>query len=340
MLWQNISGTIQVLYDRGIEPVIIAPQFAINDLDVEGIKPSVGFIPLASLCEVLTNRPKASICLARVSSIGDILLLLPVFYRIKEIFPLCHLFFASVRPYLSLVKYIDIVTPVEYKRIASMWFDFGYDFNLSVERAEGLGWGKEYHRSEIYAKLLGLALERYRFHLPYSSVEKDAVAQALKAKGYTGERLIGFQVKGAAPQRSLAIEKAKGIVSRLTSKGINVALFDASKDAGWEGDGIINLCGELSILELVAAVDRCDLVVSMDSGITHIAGALGKKNVALFACIPAKNRVKYPNCKVLDLASAYGCKPCWESGEKCGQRWSCLIEADENLIYDEIIAQL
>ena len=341
MLWLNETGLPRLLYDRDMEPVIIQPCFAISDLDVTGASPaSCGVSPVASLYGVLDQKPDADICLARVSSIGDVLLLFPVFYRIKELYPLCRISFASVQRYLPLVKYIDFIVPIEEKKMAFMEPDFGYDFNLTVERAERQGWGKNYHRSEIYARILGVDLAEYKFDLPYSDMERTMVADLLKRKGYTDGRLIGFQLRGANPSRSLPIDKVRRVIGMLASNGISIALLDGDRNAGWEGENIINLCGDMDALELAALIDRCDLAVSTDSGVTHIAGAVKKKNVAFFGCIPAENRVKYPNCVVIDLAREHGCEPCWENGERCGRKWSCLSEVNDKLIFDKVMEQL
>ena len=204
--------------------------------------------------------------------------------------------------------------------------------------AERQGWGKNYHRSEIYARILGIdLLADYKFALPYSDMEKARVSTLLQRKGYAGGPLIGFQLRGASASRSFPLEKVQRVIKTLVTKGLNVVLLDGDKNIGWEGKNIINLCGEVDVLELTALIDMCDLIVSTDSGVTHIAGAIGKPDLAFFGCIPAKNRVKYPNCRVIDLARAYGCEPCWEGGEKCGQRWSCLAEANEGFIVQEIL---
>jgi ADP-heptose:LPS heptosyltransferase len=327
-----------------VEPVLVRPGFSISDLDVKGARPQ-GFTPLTSIYEILDQKPNASICLARVSSIGDIILLFPVFYRIKELYPECRLSFASVRNYLTLIKYIDFIEPVEEKKIALELPDFGYDFNITVERAERQGWGKLYHRSEIYARILGIDIEEYRYAVPYSDVEKASVLNALHDNGYNNDddcgNVIGFQLRGASDSRSFPIDKVKRVIRRLAESGNKVILLDGDRNMGWSGENIINMCGAVDVLGLVALIDMCDLAVSTDSGVTHIAGAVGKTNVAFFGCIPAKNRVKYPNCCVVNLAKEWGCEnPCWESGERCGQNWSCLADADENMIFDRIMEQM
>ena len=338
MLWINKTGIPQIFYDPHIEPISVRPGFSINDLDAAGGRPK-GFSPLMSIYEILDQKPNASICLARVSSIGDILLLFPLFFRIRELYPECHLMFASVKRYLEFIKYIDFIEPVEEKKLNTIRPDFGYDFNITVERAERQGWGKLYHRSEIYAKIVGVSLEEhYTYTLPYSEIEKMKVLNLLQQKSYiSGPPLIGFQLRGASPQRTIPTEKLKRVINRLTGIGAAVVLLDGDKNIGWGGPNIINMCGELNVLELVAMVDMCDLVVSTDSGVTHIAGAINKKNIAFFGGIPAENRVRYPECIVVDLAGEFGCSPCWESGEKCVQGWDCLVRANEDLMYNRIV---
>lgn len=345
MLWVNKTGVNQVFYDNQIEPVSIRPVYAISDLDVNGVRPK-SFTPITSIYEILDQKPDASIRLVRVSSIGDILLLFPVFYRIKELYPECRLSFASVKRYLPLIKYIDFIEPVDEKKAGlANNIDFGYDFNLTIERAERYGWGKNFHRSEIYARILGIEIPEYRYTLPYSDVEKIEVLNIMKSKGYdevSADPIIGFQLRGANESRSFPLEKIKNVIKRLTETGIRTVLIDGDRNIGWEGTNIINMCGTVDVLGLAALIDMCDLAVSTDSGVTHLAGAVEKKNVAFFGCIPAKNRVKYPNCHVVDLAKEWGCESseCWEGGGRCGRQWSCLIDADENLIFDRITEQL
>jgi len=338
VLWHNRTGLIQVFYDSQIEPAYVKPGFAINDLDLPGV--ASGLTPVGSIYEIVAEKPDARICLARASSIGDIILMTPTLYRIRELFPLCRIFFATVDHYLPLFKHLEFVELIRNKLMEVYDFDVGYDFDLSLERAEGAGWGRQYHRSDIYARLLGLDLKEHRYDLPYPEAERQRATELLCSKGYRSGPLVGFQLRGASVQRSLPIEKVRTVVSRLAERGLQVVLLDSDGNAGWEAKNVLNLCGMLDTLGLFAVVDCCDLVVSTDSGITHVAGVLGKRNVAFFACVPAENRVKYPNCKVVDLARAHGCEPCWEGGGKCGQRWSCLAEADENLLCTEIIGEL
>jgi len=317
----------------------VKPQFAINDIDLAGVRSVPNFTPAESVVKILQRNPEASLCLVRTSSVGDILLMTPMFYRIKELFPLCRLLFATVPHYEPLFRYFDLIETVKIKLVEYQDYDFGYDFNLALERAERAGWGKQYHRSAIYARLLGLELTEYRYALAYSEKEKRMAEQILVSKGYTGGPLVAFQLRGASAQRSFPLSKAKRIIEKLSER-VQVALIDGDPSVGWTGSNVINLCGATGLLELAAVLDMCELVVSTDSGLTHMAGSLGKKNVAFFACIPSENRVRYPHCRVVDLATLHGCRPCWEDGDRCGRGWHCLQKADEGVVYERIMESL
>jgi heptosyltransferase-2 len=48
------------------------------------------------------------------------------------------------------------------------------------------------------------------------------------------------------------------------------------------GPDAIDLAGQLSLMETACAIDQCDLVLSNDTGLMHLAAALKKKTLAIF----------------------------------------------------------
>ncbi len=46
--------------------------------------------------------------------------------------------------------------------------------------------------------------------------------------------------------------------------------------------GAINLAGQTNIVELVGVLDRCNLLISNDTGPAHIAAALGRPTLTIF----------------------------------------------------------
>jgi len=91
---------------------------------------------------------------------------------------------------------------------------------------------------------------------------------------------------------------------------------------------LINLAGETGLREAMALISRCDLFISNDSGLMHLAGALDVPLIAIFGSTNPvttsppgeKSRVIYKNVS---------CSPCLK--KKCPTDFRCmdLIQADD-----------
>lgn len=80
-------------------------------------------------------------------------------------------------------------------------------------------------------------------------------------------------------------------------------------------DRIINTQGKLSIAESAAAIDQCSMVIANDTGLMHVADALGIPSVLIFGptsadlgCLPF-----HPLTEVLE--HQLWCRPCSKNGE-------------------------
>ncbi|MEP7199945.1 MAG: glycosyltransferase family 9 protein [Chloroflexota bacterium] len=83
-----------------------------------------------------------------------------------------------------------------------------------------------------------------------------------------------------------------------------------------QGEGsarLIDLSGQLTIGQLGALYRRCTLMIGNDSGVMHLANAVGTPTVALYG--PSDPRVYGPyNAKSLALWHEVGCNPCFVNG--------------------------
>lgn len=93
-----------------------------------------------------------------------------------------------------------------------------------------------------------------------------------------------------------------------------------------------NLCGMLNILESARIIDQSDLVLSTDTGCSHIADALNKRGLILFgATLVSKNGSL--NNGMVPLTSKKRCSPCQYSRfwNLCQER-DCLSYISPDLI--------
>jgi lipopolysaccharide heptosyltransferase II len=78
----------------------------------------------------------------------------------------------------------------------------------------------------------------------------------------------------------------------------------------------LDLCGRLDVLETAAVLERCDAVVTHDSGLLHVAEAMGRPVLALFgATAPQFGYAPYRDASRL-LHEPPPCNPCSKNGSR------------------------
>jgi ADP-heptose:LPS heptosyltransferase len=109
--------------------------------------------------------------------------------------------------------------------------------------------------------------------------------------------------------------------------------------------GTDNFSGQLETKELIALVSSCDLVISIDSGPVHIAGAVGTPIIGLFGAVNPCFRLP-PASTSVGLHSTVPCLFChhrspithWKSG--CPHNIRCMQELDVDTVFNAVSRQL
>lgn len=98
-----------------------------------------------------------------------------------------------------------------------------------------------------------------------------------------------------------------------------MALGESIRD-GFKGDAL-NTCGQLSLQEAAALMQQCNVVISNDTGLMHLAAALNKKLVAIFGSTTAELGF-FPNAtEQVILQRDLDCRPCSHVGRhKCPKK--------------------
>ncbi len=95
---------------------------------------------------------------------------------------------------------------------------------------------------------------------------------------------------------------------------------------------LINLAGKTTLKEAIHLIAQCDLFISNDSGLMHIAGALNIPTLAIFGSTNPTTTGPLGDKSVI-IRKAVSCSPCLK--ETCSKDFRCmkLISADE--VFDE-----
>ncbi len=112
-----------------------------------------------------------------------------------------------------------------------------------------------------------------------------------------------------------------------------------------EGDKerVTDFSGELSLLETAAAMQYCDVVVTNDSGLMHMASAMQRKIVALFgSTVREFGFYPYRAQAIVLEEEGVSCRPCSHIGRPaCPEgHFRCMMNISVERVHDALLRQL
>ena len=299
------------------------------------------------LQRITEGKEPLNICVIRtLGGIGDVLMSTPLLRALKHQFPNSELTYATdfkymggaLKDLLQHNPHIDKLIP--YQIALGQDYDFITDITTVAVGVENNNPRDCSNRIDLFAEHAGVDL-RETGYLPVYIITNEEVQWAKdKLAQYplrtSNCRRIGIQVRSSTSSRSLPIEKVRELAIMLAQHSyIQVFLFDSSHGNGpeenWNIAGLVPF-KDYGIRQVAALVNEMDLMICPDSGLLHIAGALGKKIVSLWAGTNYKARINYyPNA--IAIASEHlQCYPCFYAAAACSKKYTCL----DNLVVKEI----
>ena len=132
---------------------------------------------------------------------------------------------------------------------------------------------------------------KIRLFYPISEDDRQSVAERLEHQGVDrNERLIAIHPMTSDPRPWFPAKKFQSVANEIGRRYHWRTVWIGSSDETKEMDPLVtqlgephlNLVGELNLGELGALLERCKLLISMDSGPIHIAAAVGTPTVVIF----------------------------------------------------------
>jgi ADP-heptose:LPS heptosyltransferase len=147
------------------------------------------------------------------------------------------------------------------------------------------------HRVVGLARVLGLAGEPPAPHIWIGEKHRERASRLLA----NGPPVLAVAPTANWPAKTWPAERFAELVSRLTQRSgvlpeARVAVFGHGEERGAAlpvlksvpADRRIDLVGRISLLDVYACLERCNLFVGNDSGLMHLAAAAGVPTLGLF----------------------------------------------------------
>jgi heptosyltransferase-2 len=209
---------------------------------------------------------------------------------------------------------------------------------------------KTVHQSLYYLEMLKALGFRYSdtaVQLTPTEQQKLSAERLLGQFGIAGHRPVIGMAPGAAygPAKRWFPERFAAVADRLAERfSCPVVLFGSAGDrASTEAvqstakSTLIDIAGKTNLDDAIALIARCDLFVTNDSGLMHVAGALGVPTVSIFGS--TNPQTTYPlGERTLIIRRPVDCSPCLK--KECPTDFRCmdLVTVDE--VYDDSIRLL
>jgi len=251
----------------------------------------------------------------------------------------------GLKDILQYNPYIDEV--IMYQTAFASEYDCVLDVTsvcIGREKAGGL----VPNRIDLFAEYMGVSLKKTGYLPDYIVSDEEKEWAQKKLARYPLRRsdtvTVGIQARASTMARSWPLEKVRELAVRLYQEhGMRVVVFDSSFGQGsmedWNIVGVIP-CLNYDIRHTAALINEMDLVIAPDSGLMHIAGALNKRLVTIWAGTDYRSRINhYPNASAV-VRDEYKCWPCWYSPSACQKQYTCIRSISVDEVIQAVLLQL
>jgi len=154
---------------------------------------------------------------------------------------------------------------------------------------------KRIHQTGYYLEILkgmGLETDGDFLELTLNSADRARAREMLRERGISpGERMVGINPSATfGPAKQWFPDRYAALADRIrTAYGARILIFGGPADralgekiAGMMNRSAVNLAGETRLEEAMALIACCDLFVTNDSGLMHVAAAQDVPLIAIF----------------------------------------------------------
>ncbi len=285
------------------------------------------------------------ICFMHQASIGDTLMVTPVYRAVKECYPDCKTVVVSSHAGYELMlgnPHIDIL--LAYRKgdpvlpiIKNIWradaaviFDYHYRNALYALLAlipKRIGYGKDLinvrlrdEPLELFeplkylaaVKQLGIHTDDIRLTRPVATAEDRAHVDELCRSFPTSDRKLAVIVPFSLDDiKDWMPESYRELIRRLQAKKCAAVILggrDQAERAAREFPAAINLCGATNLRESAELIARADVYISGCTSMLHVCSTTDTPAIAIYGPSMPEQWAPKKNCTV--ITHRFPCSPC------------------------------
>lgn len=175
---------------------------------------------------------------------------------------------------------------------------------------------------------LGLSTGKFEMQLVLGESEKRSVSQLLETEGVASGYLVVCPFT-TRPQKHWFEARWSALIARLNKEfGLPLVMLGGPGDreasariCSASGEGVVNLTGRTDLAEAAALIRQAQLLVGVDTGLTHMGIAFSTPTIALFGSTCPYLKTTRDNALV--LYHKLNCSPCRRS-PTCQGRFDCM----------------
>ncbi len=299
-----------------------------------------------------------SILVYRHSGLGDVICSLPTVNALRDKYPNSFITYWTLKsfvPVIQAAECADLVLGIDESDVFQQLNTLEFDIAIYLKAADEDGLRRPHrHTVDDYAESVQVSLlsRQPKIKVPSLFVKKatNSLATIRSPKGplvaiHTGPTWAVREWTERGWDELVAALQCR-LKATVVQVGADV-LVGAAPRRAYRTKGTIDLVGERNILETAALIQQCDLFIGVDSGLLHLAGAVGTHSVGIFG--PVDPKLRLPTETISDfVTSSVPCLGChhatpqghWKTG--CNHDIQCMkmLSADSVLeVIDKIITQ-
>ena len=172
------------------------------------------------------------------------------------------------------------------------------------------------------AELLGIKETDRNMHIYISNKDKELAREIIR-KNITKKKIIGIAPGGAKNPGQVMDSKRPKIefyadICNALGKDSNIIIFGSKKDSEAAESlkklskiKVIDMTGKLKLKQSAALIGQCDLFITHDNGLMHIAAAMQSPLIAIFGPTQAERFApKISNSTIIKAKQR--CNPCYD----------------------------